>query len=81
MKPDSLRELISDSTIFITGATGFVGGLLLERIINAALPPKKVYILIRKRKGTNPQERLKEIFSSPVSNLPAAASHMLFEST
>jgi hypothetical protein len=67
MQPASLRELISNSTIFITGATGFVGGVLLERILRAELPPNKVYLLVRKRRGTDPNERVNEIFSSPVS--------------
>ncbi|XP_012263699.2 putative fatty acyl-CoA reductase CG5065 [Athalia rosae] len=65
-RPNSLRDLISDSQVFLTGATGFVGGVLLERILRAELPPKKVFLLVRKRRGADPRDRVKEIFSSPL---------------
>jgi thioester reductase-like protein len=44
----------------LTGVTGFLGKVLLERILYAIDVVEKVYILIRPKKGTSLDERFKK---------------------
>ena len=67
MQPNSINELLADSSVFLTGVTGFIGGILLERILKIDPGPKKVFVLVRYKKGQDPCERLKTILSAPVS--------------
>lgn len=53
-----------DKTIFITGATGFLGKVLIEKLLRSCYDIKKIYILVRSKKGASPAQRLDEIFSS-----------------
>jgi glycerone phosphate O-acyltransferase/fatty acyl-CoA reductase len=52
--------------ILITGCTGFVGKVLLEKILYSLPQVNKVYIFIRRKKGSSVFERFqKEILDSP----------------
>ncbi|CAG9858436.1 unnamed protein product [Phyllotreta striolata] len=59
--PDRVSETFLDSTIFITGATGLVGKALLDKLLRYC-DVKKIYILVREKKGKQPNERLKDLF-------------------
>jgi len=64
-------EIISfykDKTIFITGASGFMGKVLLEKLLFSCSNLNKIYILIRNKKGRNIEARLDEMFKLPVRN-------------
>ena len=62
-----VAELYAGKSVFITGATGFLGGVLVEKILRSC-PVEVVYILIRKRKKYNCiQDRLNKLLSLPVS--------------
>ena len=63
----NLKEFYSGKTILITGATGFMGTVVLEKIIRVLPEYKKVYILIRSKKAMTIEERLEnEIFSKEI---------------
>ena len=60
-----MREFFSDKNILLTGCTGFVGKVLLEKILREVPRIGKIYLLIRsKPKITLRQRMMKEIFSS-----------------
>lgn len=67
MPPKSIGEMTADSCVFLTGATGFVGGCLLERICKLEPGPARVYVLVRRKLGVDPRNRLEKMLSSPVS--------------
>ena len=53
-------------SLLVTGTTGFVGKVLIEKILYSLPHVKKIYIFIRPRKGSSVQERFrKEIIESP----------------
>lgn len=52
-----IQKFYQDTTIFVTGATGFLGKQLIEKILRSC-DVKKIYILLRKKKGMTIQERL-----------------------
>ena len=62
-----VREFFSDKCILITGVTGFVGKVILEKLLSTVPRIGKLFILIRGKKGTTVEERLhKEILMSPL---------------
>lgn len=71
MNQSKIQECFENSTIFLTGATGFIGNLLLAKILKTT-NVKRIYLLIRTKTGKKhktPEQRFAEIFDSPVSNL------------
>ena len=57
-----IKEFFHDKCILITGATGFVGKYLLEKILFSC-QPKRIYVLIRKKKGVSSDDRIKTFLS------------------
>lgn len=61
---DSLPRIcdwLAGKDIFITGATGFLGKVLLEKIIRCTPNVRNIYILIRNKRGKSVEERLKDL--------------------
>ena len=55
--------------ILLTGSTGFVGKVILEKILYSLPQVRRIYTLIRPKKGSSIQERFqKEITDSPCFN-------------
>lgn len=63
-----LREFYRGQKILVTGATGFLGGLLVEKLLRSCPEVDTIYVLIRenKRNGQDAQARLNKLLSSPV---------------
>ncbi|KFM65961.1 putative fatty acyl-CoA reductase, partial [Stegodyphus mimosarum] len=53
-------------SVFITGATGFIGKVLLEKLLRSCPGIKYVYILMREKKGKEPRLRLEELLNCKV---------------
>ncbi|CAF4893804.1 unnamed protein product [Pieris macdunnoughi] len=62
----SVAESYAGKSIFITGCTGFLGKVLLEKILYSCSDVKKIYILLRGKRGLTVQERLKSMLELPV---------------
>ncbi|RZC40817.1 fatty acyl-CoA reductase -like, partial [Asbolus verrucosus] len=67
--PDRIADEFTDQTLLITGATGFVGKVLLEKLLRCCPKLKKIYVFVRTKKNKNPDDRLKDIFSGPLCDL------------
>lgn len=59
-----MRAFYADKTIFLTGATGFVGKVVLEKFLRTCGNYKRIYVMVRPKKGKTNQQRLEEIFAS-----------------
>ncbi|XP_043481293.1 putative fatty acyl-CoA reductase CG5065 [Leptopilina heterotoma] len=71
-----IQQFYTDQSIFITGGTGFVGKILIEKLLRSCPRIKTVYILVREKKGKQFRDRLKEITNSQVKKVyPAPLSH------
>ncbi|XP_050526788.1 putative fatty acyl-CoA reductase CG5065 isoform X2 [Daktulosphaira vitifoliae] len=64
--PDRISQTFSDKTLFITGGTGFLGKVLLEKLLRKTSDIKKIYLLLRPKKGVQPKERVEVLFNSPL---------------
>jgi nucleoside-diphosphate-sugar epimerase len=60
--------------VLLTGATGYIGSLVLEKILRSTAAPQ-VFVLLRPRRGRLPGERLAQLLRGPVFHLlrPAVA--------
>lgn len=52
--PLGVREFYKDKTILITGCTGYVGKIILEKLIRCT-EFKRIYVMIRNRAGSTLQ--------------------------
>ncbi|XP_058840650.1 fatty acyl-CoA reductase wat-like [Topomyia yanbarensis] len=55
-----VMEFYRDSTVLITGASGFVGQVLLEKILRC-LEVRRVYVMIRSKRNLNAEDRLEKM--------------------
>ncbi|XP_045514989.1 fatty acyl-CoA reductase 1-like [Pieris brassicae] len=74
----SVAECYAGKSIFITGCTGFLGKVLLEKILYSCSDVKKVYILLRGKRGLTIQERVKTLLELPVSYVFHSAASIKF---
>jgi fatty acyl-CoA reductase len=56
-----------DRSVFITGATGFMGKVLIEKLLRSCPGIDKLYLLMRPKRGQNPKDRLTELTTAKVS--------------
>ena len=58
----SILDFYAGKTLFITGFSGFLGKVLVEKILRC-IDVKRVYVLLRGKRGLSPAERLKQILN------------------
>jgi len=63
---DNIPEYFSGKTVAITGATGFIGHSLVEKLLRSCAGVTKIYMFIRRKKNLTPQERLENLIMLPV---------------
>ncbi|XP_034653710.1 putative fatty acyl-CoA reductase CG5065 isoform X3 [Drosophila subobscura] len=61
-----VQEYYKDKTIFITGASGFMGKVLLEKLLYSCHSLKEVIIICRPKRGKTPESRLEEMYKLPI---------------
>ncbi|XP_032668393.1 putative fatty acyl-CoA reductase CG5065 [Odontomachus brunneus] len=62
----TIQSFYKGKTIFITGASGFMGKVLLEKLLYSCSDLDKIYILIRPKKGHNIESRIDNMFKLPM---------------
>ncbi|XP_066902418.1 putative fatty acyl-CoA reductase CG8303 [Halyomorpha halys] len=61
-----IQEFYASKTVLVTGATGFLGGILLERLLSSCPDLKEIFVVARPRKGQSPVQRLQFLLSLPL---------------
>lgn len=62
-----IRQFYAGKRILLSGATGFFGTYILEKLLRTCLEIDKIYVLIRPKKNMSIKERLKNYFDNTVS--------------
>ncbi|KAH8026770.1 hypothetical protein HPB51_024319 [Rhipicephalus microplus] len=60
-----IEHFFRDKAVFITGGTGFLGKILIEKLLRSCSGVKAVYVLLRAKDGIQPNDRLQEMFQCP----------------
>ncbi|EFX77194.1 hypothetical protein DAPPUDRAFT_54548 [Daphnia pulex] len=64
--PSNIAEFYQDKSIFITGSTGFMGKVLVEKLLRSCPGIDRVYLLLRPSKGKDIACRLEELINNEV---------------
>lgn len=56
-------------SVFVTGGSGFMGKVLIEKLLYSCPDLKEIFFLIRPKKGRVPESRLQEMIKLPVSHI------------
>nr|XP_033325147.1 putative fatty acyl-CoA reductase CG5065 [Megalopta genalis]XP_033325149.1 putative fatty acyl-CoA reductase CG5065 [Megalopta genalis] len=62
----SIEAFYSDTVVLVTGATGFIGKALVEKLLRSCSRLLAIFILIRPKKGNTVDQRLKQLLESSV---------------
>jgi len=63
----SIPAFYAGQSIFLTGATGFLGKVFIEKILRSCPDIREIFLLVRPNKGLNVKERIEKILNLPVS--------------
>lgn len=66
MAATTVRDWYKGKNLFITGASGFLGVSLLEKLLRTIPDVGTIYILLRPKRGKKIEERLEEIKKNSV---------------
>ncbi|XP_075974623.1 putative fatty acyl-CoA reductase CG5065 [Anticarsia gemmatalis] len=62
----SIADFYAGKSVLITGGTGFLGKVFIEKLLYSCTKLDKIYLLIREKKGSDSTTRLKSIFDNPL---------------
>ncbi|XP_037036572.1 fatty acyl-CoA reductase wat-like [Bradysia coprophila] len=63
-KYSPMIQFYRDKTIFVTGGTGFLGMLFIEKLLRCGV--KSIYVLVRPKKNKSPAQRIQETFAGEI---------------
>jgi alcohol-forming fatty acyl-CoA reductase len=62
----SINEFYRNRDVFITGATGLVGKVLIEKLLRSCPDLNRIFILMREKHSKKIEQRLEEMKNIPV---------------
>lgn len=66
-----IQSFYKGKVVFVTGGTGLMGKVLIEKLLYSCSDLNKIYILIRPKRGRTPEMRVDEMFKLLVSMNPS----------
>lgn len=75
--PNPLEAFYKDSIILITGGNGFVGKVLIEKLLRC-FDVEKIYLLIRSKNNESVETRMENFLKEPVSLLGSFSVIVIF---
>jgi len=68
MREIFVEKTYEDQSVLVSGATGFIGKVLVEKLLRDCRKIKNIYILLRSKKGDGLQKRFEDFKNSIVFN-------------
>ena len=65
-KLPSIPDYFSGKNVFLTGATGFCGKPIVEKLLRSCPQIGGIYCLMRGKDGSSAQQRVQNMFDDPV---------------
>jgi len=62
----SIDTFFAETVIFVTGATGFLGKALLEKLLRSCPRVATIFVLIRPKRNQSIEERFRKLLENPV---------------
>jgi len=63
---DSIADYYRGKSVFLTGGSGFVGKVIVEKLLRSCPGVRNIYFLIRPKKGLDCKDRLRKLFQAPL---------------
>lgn len=63
-----VQRFYRGTNVFLTGGSGFIGNILIEKLLRSC-HINKLYLLLRPKRGKDINKRLEDMFSGPVCKL------------
>nr|CAD7198657.1 unnamed protein product [Timema douglasi] len=60
-KGTDIQEFYRNCNLFVTGGTGFIGKVLIEKLLRSCPAINKIYVVIRPKRSKSPDERKEEL--------------------
>ena len=68
-KYSSISEFYSGKSVFVTGSTGFLGKVIVEKLLRSCKGIENVYLLVRPKRNKTADDRLISFLKSPAFDL------------
>lgn len=65
----TIPQFFSGQDVFVTGGSGFMGKVLIEKLTRSCPDINRIFILLRAKKGKTMQERMQHMINLPVSTM------------
>lgn len=63
-----VADIYAGRSVLVTGATGFLGKVLIEKLLFSVTSIKNVYLLMRTKNGLGPKQRMEKLLEGPLFN-------------
>jgi len=64
-----LKDFYVGRSVLVTGGTGFVGKVVIEKLLRSVPGLKAIYAIVRTKKNQSPEERMNKILDLDVSTI------------
>lgn len=64
---NSVQEFYENKSIFVTGGSGFMGKVLIEKLLYSCSDLREIIILMRPKKNKSAKQRVEDFGKLPVS--------------
>ncbi|XP_050513709.1 putative fatty acyl-CoA reductase CG5065 isoform X2 [Diabrotica virgifera virgifera] len=63
-----VADFFIDKNVFVTGGSGFLGKVLIEKLLRSCPGIGNIYVLLRPKRSKSIEERLEKVLESPIFN-------------